>query len=275
MKTYFKYIFTAVIAMAFFSCEEVIELPLNDADQKIVVEAFTSNIEGRSFVKLTKTSNVYTTNNFETVSDATVIITDSDGNNFEFTEDANNKGQYIRPGYKVEPNKTYNIKVTTADGEEVTGTTKSSFVPDFDFVYAGKKGDLPDELKEGLGFFPDDIRIIFYLFTDPAPVGDNYRIIAYKNGERENDMYIANDVLGSGQQFGGVLFGTPVDSTDTVHLELMTMDNANYDYFFSLVNNTDTGPFSATPSNPVSNLTENALGFFGAYLMDTLTIVAQ
>ncbi len=274
MKPYIKYFYTLLVTTIFFSCEEVIDLPLNNADQKIVVEAFTSDIEGRSFVKLTKTSNVYTTNNFELVSGAEVIITDSDGNNFKFTEDLPVTGTYVLPGFKVEPNKTYNLKIT-AEGQEITGTTKSSFAPAFDYVYAGKKGDLPDELKEGLGFFPDEFRVIFYLFSDPAPIGDNYRIIAYVNGDRDNDMYIANDVLGSGQQFGGILFGTSVDSTDTVSLELLTMDNANYDYFFSLVNNTDTGPFAATPSNPVSNLSENALGFFGAYLMDTITIVTQ
>jgi len=274
MKSYIKHTLIVFLAIIFFSCEEVIELPLNNANPKIVVEAFTSNIEGRSFIKLTKTSNVYTINNFETVSNASVIITDNDGNNFKFTEDNSKKGIYVLPSYKVEPNKTYSIKITS-DGQEITGTTQSSFTPAFDFVYAGKKGDLPDELKEGLSFFPDDFRVIFYLFTDPIPVGDNYRIIAYVNEDRENDMYIANDVLGSGQQIGGILFGTSVDSTDTVHLELMTMDNANYDYFFSLVNNTNTGPFAATPSNPVSNLSENTLGFFGAYLMDTLTTIVN
>ncbi|MFK8046546.1 MAG: DUF4249 family protein [Crocinitomicaceae bacterium] len=274
---YIKIIIIAIVTLGFFSCEEVIELPLNNANQKIVVEGFTSNIEGRNFIKLTKTSNVYTTNNFETVSNAEVIITDSDGINYVFTEDPEDLGVYVLPGYKVEPNKTYTLKVTSGD-EVITGVSQSSFEPNLDILLAGKKGQvqefLPEDLQDGLSFFPDDLRLVFYLFSDPEPVGDNYRIIAYVNGEREDDMYIANDVLSSGQPIGGVLFGTDVDSTDTVHIELLTMDNANYDYFFSLVNNTSTGPFAATPSNPVSNLTDNALGYFGAYLMDTVTTVA-
>lgn len=272
MKNYIKLALVLLIGISFSSCEEVIELPLNNADQKIVVEAFTSNIEGRSYVKLTRTSNVYTTNNFETVSGASVIITDDLGNNFVFTEKPDEAGVYILPGYKVEENTTYTIKVVSGN-TEITGTTKSLHQPSFDLVYAGPKGDLPDEVKDGLGFFPDDFRVVFYLFTDPATVGDNYRIISYKNGDRQNDMYIANDILGSGEQFGGILFGVGADSTDTIFLELMTMDVANYDYFYSLVNNTDTGPFAATPSNPVSNLSDNALGYFGAYMMDTLTTI--
>lgn len=272
MKNYIKLTFLFLLSLSISSCEEVIDVSLNDAEQKIVVEAFTSNIEGRSYVKLTRTSNVYTTNNFESVSDASVVITDSDGNNYQFLEDNSEKGMYLLTGYKVEPNKTYNLKVIS-DGIEITGSSSSSYTPSFDAVAAGKKGDLPEELQSGLGFFPDDFRVVFYLFTDPAPLGDNYRIISYVNGKRKNDMYIANDALGSGQEFGGILFGADVDSADVVYLELMTMDNANYDYFFSLVNNTSTGPFAATPSNPVSNLSENALGFFGAYLMDTLTTV--
>jgi hypothetical protein len=265
-------ILATILSIGLFSCEEVIDLPLNNANQKIVVEAFTSNIEGRSYVKLTKTSNVYTTDHFETVSDASVIITDDLGNNYPFTESTEEAGLYLLPGYKVEPNTTYTIKIVSGD-TEITGTTESSYVPSFDFVFAGPKGDLPDEVKNGLGFFPDDFRVVFYLFSDPVPVGDNYRIISYKNNKRQSDMYIANDILGSGEQFGGILFGANVDSSDTVFLELMTMDKANYDYFYSLTNNTSTGPFAATPSNPVSNISENALGFFGAYLMDTLTTI--
>ena len=272
MKIYIKLIASLLLIISVLSCEEVIELPLNNADQKIVVEAFTSNIEGRSYVKLTKTNNVYTVNNFESVSNASVLITDSDGNIYDFIEDPNEKGLYLYPNYKVEPNKTYDLKIVS-EGVEITGSSSSSYIPSFDVVSAGKKGDLPDELKEGLGFFPDDFRIIFNLFSDPVPTGDNYRIIVYINGKKQNDMFIFNDALGSGQQFGGILFGAFPDSADIVKLELLTMDKANYDYFFSLTNNTDTGPFAATPSNPVTNISENALGYFGAYLMDTLTTV--
>lgn len=267
-----KIITALILSYTFLACEEVIELPLNNANQKIVVEAFTSNIEGRSYVKLTKTSNVYTTNDFETVSGATVIITDSDGNNYLFKEDSIAEGVYIYPGYKVEPNKTYYLKVE-ADGQEITGTSSSSNTPSISLVVAGPKGALPEELQEGLGFFPDTTRLIFYLFPDPAPIGDNYRIIAYINGEKDNTLYYGNDVLGSGIEVGGVLFGADVDSGDIVHMELMTMDKTNYDYYYSLDNNTDTGPFAATPSNPVTNISENALGYFGAYLMDTTSSI--
>lgn len=274
MKGTIKLLFVALLSSSFLACEKVIDLPINDADIKIVVQAFTSNIEGRSYVKLTKTANVYTTNNFETVSGASVTITDSDGISYEFFEDSTDAGVYILPGYKVGLNKTYDLKII-ADGEEITATTRSSFVPAFDFIYAGLKSGLPAELQESVAFLPDDFRLVFYLFTDPVPAGDNYRLISYVNGERENNYYTANDVLASGEQFGGVLFGTNVDSLDTVHVELMTMDKVNYDYYFSLVNNTDTGPFAATPSNPVTNISKNALGFFGAYLMDTVSIISQ
>lgn len=260
------------ISLLFFSCEEVIEIPLNDADQKIVVEAFTSNIEGRSFVKLSKSSTVYTTNNFEKISDASVLITDQNGINYVFEEDSLEKGTYLYPGFKVEENTTYNLKIIS-EGEEVTGISTSLQVPQLDLVLGAPIYAFPDSLSQGLEFFDPSTRLVLYLFSDPAPVGDNYRIIAYINGERDNNYYIANDVIGSGEQFGGILFGADVDSSDQVHIELLTMDNANYDYFYSLVNNTSTGPFAATPSNPVSNLSDNALGYFGAYLMDTTSFV--
>ncbi|MFD1551606.1 hypothetical protein DNU06_03120 [Putridiphycobacter roseus] len=270
-----KKVFTFLLIITAFlqiSCEEVIDIPLNDAAQKIVVEAFTSNIEGRSYVKLTKSSTVYTNNNFEKISGASVIITDQNGINSVFLEDSTEKGLYLFPSFKVENNMTYDLKIN-ADGEEITGTATSSFTPSLDLIMGAPISLLPDTLTQGLEFFDPSTRLILYLFSDPIPTGDNYRIIAYINGEKDNNYYITNDLIGSGEQFGGVLFGADVDSADVVHVELLTMDNANYDYFYSLVNNTGTGPFAATPSNPVSNLTNNALGYFGAYLMDTTSFV--
>jgi hypothetical protein len=51
------------------------------------------------------------------------------------------------------------------------------------------------------------------------------------------------------------------------------MDKPNYNYFFSLENASDGGPFSATPANPVTNIDNGALGYFGAYLKDTVGLI--
>ena len=54
---------------------------------------------------------------------------------------------------------------------------------------------------------------------------------------------------------------------------MVNIDKANYTYFYSLANTTNGGPFSATPANPVSNIDNGGLGYFGAYLKDTISIV--
>lgn len=247
-----------------FACEKVIDIELNDAERKIVVEAFTSNIEGRSYIKLSKTGNVYTENNFDQVSNAAVTITDKNGTVYTFNEDDATPGMYLLPGFTVEENNTYNLKIV-AEGQEITAKSESSFVPAIDFAAGFPTSDLTGEAK-------DTARIIAYQFTDPPSAGDNYRFILTINGEEDDYYYLGNDLLGNNQSYEGVFFATSVDSGDVVHIELLTMDNASYDYYYSLVNNTGTGPFSATPSNPVSNVSDNALGYFGAYLMDTTTI---
>ena len=264
---YFKYILASLLILPILACEKVIDIPINDAPDKIVVEAFTSNIEGRSYVKLSKTGNVYTINNFDKVSDASVEITDNTGTVFTFSEDQNTPGTYTLPGFKVEENQTYSLKII-AEGEEITGISKSSFIPTLDLVVG-----IPIST---ITLNPNDTaRIVAYSFNDPVQTGDNYRLIVSVNGEVDPTYYIGNDVLGSGLQVEGVFFATSVDSGDVVEVELLTMDKANYDYYFSLVNNTSTGPFAASPANPVSNLSDNALGYFGAYLMDTTKIVVD
>ena len=43
----------------FYSCEKVIEIPLNDADRKVVVEAVFKDEPGSNYVILSKTGFVY------------------------------------------------------------------------------------------------------------------------------------------------------------------------------------------------------------------------
>ncbi len=266
MKT-LKTLSILLIATIFMSCEKVIDVELNDADRKIVVEAFTSNIEGRNYIKLSKTSNVYTQNTFDKISDADVTITNKNGTVYTFTEDSGEAGKYILPGFKVEENQDYTLKVV-AEGQEITAQSSSSFVPQLNLVETIKGSTFSQNPN-------DTTRFIGYQFDDPISTGDNYRFILTVNGERDETYYFGNDLLGNGQPYEGIFFATILDSGDVVNIELFTMDNANYDYYYSLVNNTSTGPFAASPANPISNMSGDALGYFGAYLMDTTTIIVQ
>ena len=254
----------AILSFTFIACEKVIDLEINDADTRFVIEAFTSNIDGRNFVKISKTGNVYTTNTFEKVSNASVVITDKNNQSFTFLESATEKGKYVLPGFAITENTEYTLKII-AEGKTITGTSKSRTIAPLNWLAP---------IKGSAAFGSDTSKLtVAFSFTDPIPKGDNYRFIVTIDGVQDDYYYIGSDFLINEPENINVLFATSIDSGATVHIELLNMDEANYNYLFGLVNNTETGPFSATPANPVSNLDGDVLGVFGAFMMDTATIV--
>jgi hypothetical protein len=56
-----------------------------------------------------------------------------------------------------------------------------------------------------------------------------------------------------------------INLNDTVQMELDAIDRPVYDYFYTLNQSTLNGQ-SAAPANPVSNFSNNALGYFCALL---------
>ena len=65
------------------------------------------------------------------------------------------------------------------------------------------------------------------------------------------------------------------DVGDTVTYELISLDKGAYEYFNSLQELVNVNPGSAAPSNPVSNFSNGALGYFSAWSSDSKTIVIE
>ena len=61
---------------------------------------------------------------------------------------------------------------------------------------------------------------------------------------------------------------------DTFRIELMSLDKSTYGYYRTLSDLLYQNPFfGSTPANPNSNLSNGALGYFGACAISTRTIV--
>ncbi|HKZ66576.1 MAG TPA: hypothetical protein VJ111_09490, partial [Chitinophagaceae bacterium] len=64
-----------------------------------------------------------------------------------------------------------------------------------------------------------------------------------------------------------------IKSGDTVKLDMLCIDPAVYKYWYS-VNQSATGNSqSASPANPVSNISGGALGYFSAHTIQTKTLL--
>lgn len=248
------------------SCEKVIDVPLNEADQQIVVEAVGRSFVGESYVILSKTGTVYDDSGFEKLTGAVVTITDKDGIVTLFAEDPLNPGKYLSPTFQTVPLNQYSLKVNLTDGSELTSTSTTKSLATIDSLnFIQQNGGFG-------GVTTDTTFLVFYHFKDILGEENFYRVRAWVNGERDDNYYLGNDLLGDGVPTRAPLFATSVSSKDTVLVELLSMDEATYTYLTTLSSNVSQGAFSASPGNPVSNV-NGAIGYFGTYSIDTMSII--
>jgi hypothetical protein len=252
----------AILALS-FSCEKVIDVPLNEADQQIVVEAVGRNFMGESHIMISKTGSVYDDGGFEKITDALVTVTDQDGAATIFTHDPMNPGKYIAPLFVAMPNSAYSVSIVTSE-ETLTSSSTTNSLPTLDSL---------NYLLVPPGFgSPDTTFLLFYNYVDNGDETNFYRIKAWVNGAADNNYYLSDDVLGNGQAVSVPIFATTISPLDTVHIELQSMDQDTYKYLSTLNSNLTSGPFGATPANPVTNI-DGAIGYFGVYMVDTMSII--
>ncbi|MFC7774280.1 DUF4249 domain-containing protein [Flavobacterium sp. GCM10027622] len=104
------------------SCTEPYALQTEDFEDIIVIEATLTDEYKYQEVRITRSLKL-AEDEPETVSQATVFITDSNGNHFAFTE---SNGKYVsQQEFRAIPNVTYQLHVTTADGKTYTSTQES------------------------------------------------------------------------------------------------------------------------------------------------------
>lgn len=257
-----------LVVLGAISCEKVIEIPLNEADQRIVIEGQLYDLAGESFIKVSKTGSVYVDEGFEKVSGAQVVVSDDVGGVWNFIETPAGSGVYLDTSFIAQPNRVYDLNITSSG---VNYTARSETFADVEL------DSLNYILQVGGGFGgqgdPNDTTYFtFYSFTDNASYNNYYRTIPFLEGDPMTP-YLNDDKLFNGQTFTQPFFADQFRSGDTMTAFLISMDEANYKYYSSLESNQDGGPFSATPSNPVSNIEGDAIGFFGVYMTDTLTII--
>tara|TARA_B100000809_G_scaffold125117_1_gene123375 strand:- start:386 stop:1177 length:792 start_codon:yes stop_codon:yes gene_type:complete len=253
-----------VFIIGVVSCEKVIDIPLNEADKKVVIEAVCNDRAGESKILLSKSGSIYEESVFEKINDAVITITDKNGIVTTFIEDGTSTGVYGHPAFETEPDQVYSLSVTI--GEEVytaTSVTKT-FVP-LSLVYYQKEPSSPFIQTDN-----DSVYTVSFAYTDNAIDENYYRIKVTKNGVLDSYLYVIDDKLYNGEDYIQPLFANAFDQGDICFLEFLNMDKANYTYFTSKEAGSDG---SATPANPVSNIEGGALGYFGAYLTDTVTVI--
>lgn len=255
------------LLVSFSACEKVIEYDLSGSKAAIVIEARITNEHLPFTVMVSKTSSYFGAKSDNAVSGARVSARVEDGKPIYFEE--------TKPGiYKLE-----NIfaaaghwYIVDVEYEGITYSARSFMnepvpITDLSFSYF-----------DGLGFFDSGYKVNCFI-RDPVGIENYYRLKFYVNGKPIGDhgeISLYSDKLFDGMVIGLGQRSTVFKETDTLTIELQSIDKAAYNYFLTLesISGNEMAQ-SASPSNPISNFSNNALGYFSAYSFDVRKIIIK
>lgn len=266
MKKLIYSVFAATVMLS--ACTERIDLELNeDENQRLVVEGWFTNQMKEHEVRLTLTESYLYNQPTPKAEGAAVTITDEDGTVWLLDETS--------PGiYKT---------------AEVAGVTEKWYTLDIEYggeVFSATSWMRPTEPIDSLHVrvldpmeefgFPGDPYYSVRLWTQELEgVGDSYMWQTYVNGFSVRDTLTELTFVEDGIYDGIYLEDVEIDFLDieteanigdTVKLEQYNIGAEAFEVFIGIMNETawNGGLFDAPPANVQTNLTNGALGFWGA-----------
>lgn len=266
-------VFIIVAVLSLTSCEDVIEVDLENGSPKLVIEASILWKKGTAGneqkIKLSQTAN-YFSNTIPKVSNATVFITD-DTNTYTFTENGTS-GEYICTNFIPVIGKTYQLTII-ANGQTYTASETMQAVPNIETI----------EQKNDGGFLGDEIEVKFF-YQDNGATTNFYLIQFNTNFSLLPEYDVLNDSFFQGNQMFGLYSNEDLKSNDTVNFTLHAISERYYNYMNVLlgVSGGNAGsPFSTPPATVRGNIINQTntanfpLGYFSLSEIDTETYTVQ
>lgn len=260
---YFKFM---LLSMFLWGCKKVIDVNLNDASPQLVVEGNIYNTPGPYSIQVSKTINYSALNQFPAVSGASLFVKDlTDG--ITDTLQESNAGKYITKKIQGLPGHSYQLEIGTSGQTYIANTTLPAPVP-FDSVSFEKIARPGGKV--------DWYAVINY--QDPPRVNNYYLFTLWVNGRKINNTFAYDDRLTDGRYVSRTLRtdSTYIQPGDTVMVTMNHMGKEGFQYYSSFSQATGNGALqSVSPANPVSNISNKALGYFLAGAIQTRRSVAK
>lgn len=274
MKNIITYIIVIIASISFTGCEDVVDVDLNTAPPKLVIDAAIKWKKGTAGneqkIKLTTTTGFYSSV-IPTVSGATVFITNSANTVFNFIETPNT-GEYICTDFVPVVNENY-ILTVVYNGETYTASEKLYASPEIDSI---EQGVFP-------GFGDEQIQVKFFYQDNGAE--DNFYLIGFKNSNIPFPEYgVAPDEFFQGNQMFGFYTDEDLKPGDVLDLSLQGISERYSNYMNKLLNIAGTNggnPFASPPATLRGNITNQTnksnypFGYFSLGETDTDTYVVQ
>jgi len=248
------------------ACQKVINVNLDNTASKYIVVGKITNEPGASQVSITRSKNFSEDNDFPGVSGATVTV---ENNGVATTLPETAPGIYSVSSLTGQPGQTYTLIIHLGD-QTFTATSTMPQPVNFDSMYVSTA-----RLSNN--------KYVTVIYKDPLNIANYYHFIQYVNGRKEESIFVDDDEFTDGQTVKAQLnynnstdnHARDIKSGDSVRIDMICNDAAVYKFWFSLNNGaTGTGE-SASPSNPVSNISGAVRGYFSAQTIQSRAIKAD
>ncbi len=273
MKTISK-LLVLLVTFSFISCEDVVDVNLDTAPPKLVIDASIKWEKGtpgnEQTIKLT-TTTAYFSNTIPAATGATVFVTDGNGIQFNFTETPGT-GSYVCSNFSPEINQTYVLSVAYA-GQIYTATEQLVGVPTVDTVSQNNEG----------GFTGDDIEVKFF-FQDNGLV-DNFYLTEFNTSFTTLPEYdVIDDEFFQGNQMFGIYINEDMKAADELQFTLQGVSERYYNYMnvlLGIAGSNGGSPFQTPPATVRGNIINQtnfdnfALGYFRLSETDTKNYIVQ
>ncbi|MBS1634293.1 MAG: DUF4249 domain-containing protein [Bacteroidetes bacterium] len=263
---FFKYIAGFIALFTLASCEDVIQVKLDQGSPILTIDAFVNDMRQSQKVRLTYTDGYFSQKPNQPVSGATVKVTDvTDGVTFNFTDNGN--GDYvlpINPGDTIgRVGHTYRLDVLH-QGITYTSTTKLNRTAYIDSIDV-KKDSAAFSNKKGY-------RCSFFGIDPPGAVPDYYWVKSYRNNVffgKGGEINITENG-GGGTGTDGLFFIPPVAEGitpfgeyfqigDVCRVEIHSITKETFDFLTQVqAQTTNSGLFATTPENVKTNISTNS-----------------
>ncbi|WP_159038613.1 DUF4249 domain-containing protein [Brumimicrobium mesophilum] len=264
MKNTILYVFCLTSIVFLSSCGKVVDLEYQNNYDRLVVEALLVKDESTHKIKVSHEINYFETPEFKPAEDVIITISDESGNigTFYYID----SGYFGLDNYNINYNTNYTLSLKDGDKiVEASCKTSSEIILDtvLTTYYALDNENSTTALKP--------------IFIDPANEKNYYLTGFSEIGFTQNNYYskysMFTDELMDGQTNNNAI---PVyyQSGDTIEFRLRSVDYYRYQFIKTFEESyNDGGFFNASPSNPISNFKDQALGYFSVEVEERMTVL--
>ncbi|BAO54085.1 DUF4249 domain-containing protein [Nonlabens marinus] len=238
-----KWISILVLGILCWGCEDVIDVDLNTAAPRLVIDARLELLEDASSqntVLLTRSSGFFEEDN-PLVTDAQVQVMDGNGVTYPFVYDPAN-GLYRNANLQIQDDLDYTLTIVD-QGQTYEATQQ--------LVRTVPLIDIEQQEIEGFG----EVTEITAFYEDPETPGDNYLFVYEDPNNFEVDL--REDEFSNGNRSPQSFFIEELEPNTPITLKIAGIDAQAFRFFETLLQQTDAGgggPFDTQPATVRGNI---------------------